>query len=72
MARRPRVFAPGLLYHVIVRGNQRRKTFRSDHDYKAYLDRLEIYHKVRHNTHYNLLTPRSRPPILRSSCSYYS
>ena len=43
MSRRPRVFAPGLLYHVIVRGNQRRKTFRSDDDYKAYLDRLEKY-----------------------------
>jgi putative transposase len=43
MARRPRVFAPGLLYHVIVRGNQRRKTFRFDRDYKAYLDRLERY-----------------------------
>ena len=43
MARRPRVFAPGLLYHVIVRGNQRRKTFRCDDDYKAYLDRLERY-----------------------------
>ncbi len=44
MARRPRVFAPGLLYHIIVRGNQRQKTFRSDNDYKAYLDRLEKYH----------------------------
>ena len=43
MARRPRVFAPGLLYHVIVRGNQRRKTFRSDADYKTYLDRLDKY-----------------------------
>jgi len=43
MARRPRVFAPGLLYHVIVRGNQRRKTFGCDDDYKAYLDRLEKY-----------------------------
>ena len=43
MARRPRLFAPGLLYHVIVRGNQRRKTFRCDEDYKDYLDRLEKY-----------------------------
>ena len=43
MARRPRVFAAGLLYHVIVRGNQRRKTFRHDDDYRAYLDRLEKY-----------------------------
>lgn len=33
MARRPRLFASGLLYHVIVRGNQRRKTFRSEEDY---------------------------------------
>ena len=43
MARRPRVFAPGLLYHVIVRGNQQLKTFRSEDDYQAYLDRLEHY-----------------------------
>jgi len=43
MARRPRVFAHGLLYHVIVRGNQRLATFRSDEDYKAYLDRLSRY-----------------------------
>ena len=41
MTRRPRVFAPGLLYHLIVRGNQRRKTFRFGDDYKAYLHRLE-------------------------------
>jgi len=43
MARRPRVVAPGLLYHVIVRGNRQRKTFRGDEDYQAYLDRLEHY-----------------------------
>lgn len=43
MARRPRVFAAGLLYHVIVRGNQQRKTFCVEDDYQAYLDRLERY-----------------------------
>jgi putative transposase len=43
MARRPRLFAAGLLYHVIVRGNQRQKTFASDDDFKAYLDRLDRY-----------------------------
>lgn len=43
MARRPRLFAPGLLYHVIVRGNQRRKTFYDERDYRAYLDRLARY-----------------------------
>ena len=43
MARRPRLLAPGVLYHVIVRGNQRQKTFLSDTDYQAYLERLGRY-----------------------------
>ena len=43
MARRHRLFASGLLYHVIVRGNQRQETFRSREDYRAYLERLESY-----------------------------
>ena len=46
MARRPRLFAPGLLYHVIVRGNQRQKTFTTDRDYQAYLERLAKYRKA--------------------------
>ena len=45
MARRPRLLAPGILYHVIVRGNQRQKTFLSDGDYQAYLERLGRYRK---------------------------
>jgi REP-associated tyrosine transposase len=45
MARRPRLFAPGLFYHVIVRGNQRRKTFFSDADYMVYLERLGRYRR---------------------------
>ena len=43
MARRPRLFAPGLLYHVIARGNQRQPTFLDDADYAAYLRRLALY-----------------------------
>lgn len=43
MARRPRLLAPGVLYHVIVRGNQRQKTFLADTDYQAYLERLGRY-----------------------------
>ena len=31
------------LYRVIVRGNQRRKTFLGGDDYKTYLERLEKY-----------------------------
>lgn len=45
MARRPRLFAPGLLYHVIARGNQRQATFLDDTDYHAYLRRLALYRK---------------------------
>jgi REP element-mobilizing transposase RayT len=43
MARRPRVFAPHVLYHVIVRGNHRQVTFRTSADYQAYLERLGRY-----------------------------
>lgn len=43
MARRPRVFAPQVLYHVIVRGNHRQVTFRTPGDYQAYLERLGRY-----------------------------
>ena len=46
MARRPRLFAPGLLYHVIVRGNQRQKTFVTERDYQAYLERVAKYRKA--------------------------
>lgn len=45
MARRPRIFAPGLLYHVIVRGNHRQRTFRTAADYEAYLERLVTYRR---------------------------
>lgn len=45
MARRPRLFAPGLLYHVIARGNQRQLTFVTERDYDAYLSRLASYQK---------------------------
>ena len=45
MARRPRLFAAGLLYHVIVRGNQRQKTFTAESDYQAYIERLARYRK---------------------------
>jgi REP element-mobilizing transposase RayT len=52
MARRPRLFAPGLLYHVIVRGNQRRKTFLDESDFRGYLERLSRYRrKFGHTLH---------------------
>jgi len=43
MARPLRIDAPGLLHHVIVRGNERRPIFRDDDDRTGYLVRLERY-----------------------------
>jgi REP element-mobilizing transposase RayT len=72
MARRPRLFAPGLLYHVIVRGNQRRKTFYDDQDYRVYLDRLARYRQRYGYTvhayclmpnHVHLLVESGRSPL---------
>jgi len=40
MPRKARVDAPGALHHVIVRGIERRKIFRSDYDRKNFLNRL--------------------------------
>ncbi|MGH7888113.1 MAG: REP-associated tyrosine transposase, partial [Candidatus Binatia bacterium] len=68
MARRPRLFAPGLLYHVIVRGNQRRKTFLNDGDYQAYLERLGRYRrKYGHTVHAYCLMPNHVHLLIESA-----
>lgn len=68
MARRPRVFAPGLLYHVMVRGNQRQKTFLDPTDYKAYLERLSRYRKrYGYTVHAYCLMPNHVHLLLESS-----
>ena len=43
MARRSRIFAPGLLYHVIAGGNQRQKIFLTERDYQAYPEQVAEY-----------------------------
>ena len=40
MARKPRIHYPGALYHVISRGNQGRRIFHDDADYRCYLQLL--------------------------------
>ena len=74
MARRPRLFAPGVLYHVIVRGNQRQKTFTAESDYQAYMERLARYRKkydyVLHAyclmpNHVHLLVESSEQPLAK-------
>src|SRR5467141_1988986 len=74
MARRPRVFAAGVLYHVIVRGIQRQKTFTGESDYQAYIERLARYRKkydyVLHAyclmpNHVHLLVESSAQPLAK-------
>ncbi len=43
MARPLRIEVAGGLYHVIVRGNERKAVFRDDSDRIDYLDRLAHY-----------------------------
>jgi putative transposase len=43
MARPPRLEAPGVVYHVMARGNERRAVFRDDADRERYLSRLAHY-----------------------------
>ncbi len=45
MARPPRLEFPGAVYHVVVRGNERRTIFRDDEDRGRYLGRLAHYRK---------------------------
>ena len=40
MPRQARIDAPGALHHIIVRGIERRKIFRSDYDRRNFLERL--------------------------------
>src|ERR671919_571073 len=74
MARRPRLFAPGILYHVIVRGNYRQKTFLNARDYEAYVGRLARYRKqfgvtvyayCLMSNHVHLLVETSSEPLSR-------
>ena len=68
MARRPRLFAPSVLYHVIVRGNHRQKTFVSESDYQAYLQRLAKYRrKYNYSVHAYCLMPNHVHLLVESS-----
>ena len=42
MPRHPRVHAPGLLFHLMARGNNVQTVFGSDKDYEAFLDQLRV------------------------------
>jgi putative transposase len=42
MPRHPRVHAPGVLYHVMARGNNGQKVFYGAGDYEAFLEQLRV------------------------------
>jgi putative transposase len=50
MARRPRVYFPGALYHVISRGNQKQTIFRDERDFRTFLSYLSEY-QARYSFH---------------------
>lgn len=46
MPRPLRIHAPGILYHIISRGNQRQDVFLNEQDFRAYLHRIEETHAL--------------------------
>ncbi|RJQ43609.1 MAG: transposase [Gaiellales bacterium] len=74
MPRKPRIDAPGILYHVIARGIERRPIFLDDTDRQFFLDRLggllgetgtPIYSFTLIPNHFHLLLRRGESPIAR-------
>lgn len=74
MARHPRVFGTGLLYHVITRGNRQQDVFIGPLDYRAYLERLAKYRTKFNLTlyayclmpnHVHLLLETADPPLAK-------
>lgn len=52
MARNPRIHAPGLIYHVFARGNNKEPIFFGTSNYKRFLNNLERFHKSLQYTPY--------------------
>jgi putative transposase len=72
MPRQARIDAPGALHHIIVRGIERRKIFRSDYDRRDFLERLSELIPETHTycfawallpNHFHLLLKTGATPI---------
>ncbi|MBI3608915.1 MAG: transposase [Nitrospirae bacterium] len=75
MPRKPRLEVPGVLYHVISRGNARQKIFLSNRDFQRYLsylahyqhrDRFRLFAYVLMPNHVHLLVETSDVPLSRT------
>lgn len=74
MPRQPRIHSPGLLYHVICRGNQKMPVFLDDQDFRAYLARIaeshaefpfRLYAYALMGNHVHLLMEAGKQPIAK-------
>ena len=74
MPRHPRIHAPGLLYHVMARGNNGQKIFLRERDYRAFLQALGavrrrypfyLYAYVLMSNHFHLLLEVIDAPTAR-------
>jgi REP element-mobilizing transposase RayT len=72
MARKPRVYFPGALYHVICRGNQGQRIFSDDAERRRYLELLQearlrfdcrLYAYVLMGNHVHHLIEVGPPPL---------
>lgn len=75
MPRKPRLEVPGMLYHVISRGNARQKIFLSKGDFQRYLsylahyqqrDRFRLFAYVLMPNHVHLLLETAAVPLSRT------
>jgi putative transposase len=64
MPRKPRIEFEGAFYHVITRGNQKQKIFKSTADYQKYLQLLTIYKNRYHCSIYAYILMSNHVHIL--------
>lgn len=73
MGRKPRIWNPGVAYHVIGRGNQRANLFKDDLDYEVFLSIMnranektpyQLYAYCLMPNHYHLLLSHRRSSLI--------
>lgn len=68
MPRKPRINSPGLIYHVIARGNRQEQIFFDEQDYRAYLHRIsETWEKFPFRLYAHTLMPNHLHLLLEAN-----
>jgi putative transposase len=72
MGRKPRMWHPGLVYHVTSRGNQKATIYKDDHDFEVFMHLLtlakdkypyQLYAYCLMSNHYHLLISSQDTPL---------